>query len=339
MEESWEGDEQETLYEHQRWVVDPGQAILRIDKFLSHRMENTSRNRIQKAADAGFLLVNQAPVKSNYRVKPGDVVSLSFPTPPFSGELQAEDLPLDILFEDAHLMVINKAAGMVVHPGVGNHSGTLVNALLHHFKSLPGMEAHRPGLVHRLDKDTSGVMVIAKTEEAMTMLAKQFFERTSRRRYLALIWGTPKEEKGSIVGHIGRDPKNRQHFTVFPDGREGKHAVTHYELVESLGFVSLVHCRLETGRTHQIRAHMKHIGHPLFNDERYGGNGILKGTTFTKYRQFVQNCFKVLPRQALHARTLGFEHPVTGKFLTFESELPQDFVACIEKWRSYTNAL
>ncbi|MDA0931492.1 MAG: RluA family pseudouridine synthase [Bacteroidetes bacterium] len=335
MEESWEGDEQETLYEHQRWVVDPGQAILRIDKFLSHRMENTSRNRIQKAADAGFLLVNQAPVKSNYRVKPGDVVSLSFPTPPFSGELQAEDLPLDILFEDAHLMVINKAAGMVVHPGVGNHSGTLVNALLHHFKSLPGMEAHRPGLVHRLDKDTSGVMVIAKTEEAMTMLAKQFFERTSRRRYLALIWGTPKEEKGSIVGHIGRDPKNRQHFTVFPDGREGKHAVTHYELVESLGFVSLVHCRLETGRTHQIRVHMKHLGHPLFNDPFYGGNAVLRGENSGSYKSFVQNCFQCIPGQGLHAEMLGFQHPATGEMMEFSAEPPEGMRELLQRWRNF----
>ncbi|MDA0309215.1 MAG: RluA family pseudouridine synthase [Bacteroidetes bacterium] len=335
MEESWEGDEQETLYEHQRWVVDPGQAILRIDKFLSHRMENTSRNRIQKAANAGFLLVNQAPVKSNYRVKPGDVVSLSFPTPPFSGELQAEDLPLDILFEDAHLMVINKAAGMVVHPGVGNHSGTLVNALLHHFKSLPGMAEHRPGLVHRLDKDTSGVMVIAKTEEAMTMLAKQFFERTSRRRYLALIWGTPKEEKGSIVGHIGRDPKNRQHFTVFPDGREGKHAVTHYELVESLGFVSLVHCRLETGRTHQIRVHMKHLGHPLFNDPFYGGNAVLRGENSGSYKSFVQNCFQCIPGQGLHAEMLGFQHPATGEMMEFSAEPPEGMRELLQRWRNF----
>lgn len=335
MEESWDGEEQETLYEHQRWVVDPGQAIVRIDKFLSNRMEQTSRNRIQKAADAGFLFVNQKPVKSNYRIKPGDTISLSFPTPPFSGELQAEDLPLHILFEDEHLMVINKAAGMVVHPGVGNHSGTLVNALLHHFRQLPGKEAERPGLVHRLDKDTSGVMVVAKTDEAMTHLARQFFERSSRRRYLAMVWGIPDPAEGSIQGHIGRDPKNRQHFTVFPDGRDGKHAVTHYSVVEPLGYVSLIHCRLETGRTHQIRVHMRHIGHPLFNDPFYGGDAVLRGENSGSYKSFVQNSFACIPGQALHAEMLGFQHPHSGEMLEFTAAPPLGLQELIDRWRQF----
>ena len=335
MEESWDGEEQETLYEHQRWVVDPGQAIVRVDKFLSNRMEQTSRNRIQKAADAGFLFVNQKPVKSNYRIKPGDTISLSFPTPPFSGELQAEDLPLHILFEDEHLMVINKAAGMVVHPGVGNHSGTLVNALLHHFRQLPGKEAERPGLVHRLDKDTSGVMVVAKTDEAMTHLARQFFERSSRRRYLAMVWGIPDPAEGSIQGNIGRDPKNRQQFTVFPDGRDGKHAVTHYSVVEPLGYVSLIHCRLETGRTHQIRVHMRHIGHPLFNDPFYGGDAVLRGENSGSYKSFVQNSFACIPGQALHAEMLGFQHPNSGEMLEFTAAPPLGLQELIDRWRQF----
>ena len=335
MEESWDEDEQETLYEHQRWVVDPGQAIVRIDKFLSNRMEQTSRNRIQKAADAGFLFANEKPVKSNYRIKPGEIVSLSFPTPPFSGKLQAEDLPLHILYEDAHLMVINKAAGMVVHPGVGNHSGTLVNALLHHFRQLPGQSAERPGLVHRLDKDTSGVMVIAKTEEAMTHLARQFFERSSRRRYLALVWGTPNPPQGSVQGHIGRDPKNRQHYTVFADGSEGKHALTHYSVIEPLGYVSLIHCRLETGRTHQIRVHMKHIGHPLFNDPFYGGNAVLRGENSGSYKSYVQNSFACIPGQALHAEMLGFQHPESGETMEFTANPPSGMQDLIERWRQF----
>ncbi len=300
-----------------------------------NRIENASRNRIQAAAKAGQIHVNQSPVKSNYKVKSGDRVQVLFSHPPYENLLVAEDLPLDIVYEDDSLVVINKAAGMVVHPGHGNYSGTLVNALLHHFEKLPQNAQQRPGLVHRIDKDTSGLLVVAKTETAMTHLAQQFFDKTSEREYLALVWGRMEEESGTVEGHIGRHPKNRLQMTVYPEGEHGKPAVTHFRVVEPLGYVTLISCRLETGRTHQIRAHMKHIGHTLFNDARYGGDVLLKGTAFTKYKQFVDNCFQQLPRQALHAKTLGFIHPATGQKMVFEAPLPDDFSGVLERWRHY----
>lgn len=334
MEENEEQFEEE-LYEHKRITVDPGQAVLRVDKFLTIRLEKTSRNRIQKAADAGCLQVNGVAVKSNYKVKPGDVVSLVFPTPPQDHSLEPEDIPLDVLYQDDHLLVINKPAGMVVHPGVGNYSGTLVNALLHHVRHLPGGDEQRPGLVHRLDKDTSGVMVIARTEEAMTHLAAQFFHRTIQRRYLALCWGLPDPDNGTITGNIGRDQNNRQLYKVYPEGDFGKHAVTHYETIEPLGFVSLIRCRLETGRTHQIRVHLKFKGHPLFNDPFYGGDRILRGVDTTKYKQFIKNCLALIPGQALHAESLAFVHPATGEEMSFKTDPPPGFVEILEKWRRY----
>lgn len=323
------------LFEHHKFVAAKGQEPLRVDKFLMNFIENATRNKIQQAAKQGHIWVNDAIVKQNYKVKAGDEVKVMFEHPPYEFLLTPEDIPLDILFEDETLLVINKPAGMVVHPGHGNYSGTLINALVHHFENLPKNSSDRPGLVHRIDKDTSGLLVIAKTEQAMTHLAKQFFEKTSEREYLALVWGSPESEEGTIEGHIGRNPKNRLQMMVFPDGDQGKEAITHYKVVERLGYVTLVSCRLETGRTHQIRAHMKYIGHTLFNDGRYGGDKILKGTTFTKYKQFVENAFKILPRQALHAKTLGFEHPKTGEMMRFDSELPEDMANCIEKWRGY----
>ena len=329
--------EAEALHEHYAFEAAKGQEPLRVDLFLMNFIEHATRSKIQAAAKNGNIWVNEKLVKQNYKVKPYDVVKVLFEHPPYEQLLVAEAIPIEVIYEDDQVVVVNKPAGMVVHPGHGNYSGTLLNALMHHFNGLPLNADNRPGLVHRIDKDTSGLLVVAKTASALVHLTRQFFEKTSKREYVALVWGTFEEEAGTIEGAIGRSLKNRLQMDVFEDGTYGKPAVTHYEVMESFRYVSLVKCVLETGRTHQIRAHMKHIGHPLFNDERYGGNGILKGTTFTKYKQFVQNCFKVLPRQALHARTLGFEHPVTGKFLTFESELPQDFVACIEKWRSYTN--
>lgn len=332
-----EDDEQEELYEHFRLVVDKGQDLLRIDKFLHNRLENTSRNKIQNAAAAGNILVNDVPVKSNYKVKPRDVISIVMAQPPRDKTIIPEDIPLNIVYEDDDVVVINKEAGMVVHPGYGNYTGTLVNALAYHFGKLPSMQAEtpRPGLVHRLDKDTSGIMVMAKTEYAMTHLAKQFFDRTTKRVYLALVWGNFDEDEGTITGHIGRSPKNRKMMTVVPDGEYGKHAVTHYRVIERFNYVTLVECRLETGRTHQIRVHFQYIKHPLFNDELYGGNKILKGTTFNKYKQFIQNCFTILPRQALHAKSLGFVHPTTRKELFFDSELPDDMQQALEKWRRY----
>ena len=323
------------LYEHFSFTADPGQEPLRVDKFLMNRIENATRNKIQQAAKAGSIVVNENPVKSNYRVKGGDKVKVLFHHPPYENLLVAEALPLDIVFEDDALVVINKPAGMVVHPGHGNYSGTLVNGLLHHFQNLPTNSNERPGLVHRIDKDTSGLLVVAKTEVAMTHLAKQFFDKTSEREYLALVWGDPNEDKGTITGHIGRHPKNRLQMAVFPEGDQGKPAITHYEVVERLRYVCLVTCQLETGRTHQIRAHMKHIGHTLFNDARYGGDVLLKGTHFSKYKQFVDNCFKILPRQALHARTLGFVHPYTNKFMQFEAPVPEDMALAIQKWQHY----
>lgn len=325
------------MYEHFRFVADKGQQLLRVDKFLVARLEKSSRNRVQQAADAGCILVNGRPVKSNYRVKPLDVVSVVMDRPRYEFEVVAEDIPLDIVYEDAEVLVVNKPAGLVVHPGHGNYSGTLVNALAWHFKDNPDYDVNDPrmGLVHRIDKDTSGLLVVAKTPDAKTNLGRQFFEKTTRREYVAVVWGAPDPPVGVIVGHVGRNPKDRLQMAVFPDGSQGKHAVTHYEVLENLGYVSVVRCRLETGRTHQIRVHMKHIGHPLLADARYGGDEILRGERTAKYRQFVENCFKICPRQALHARTLGFVHPVTGREMFFTSEIPADMTAMLERWRVY----
>ena len=329
----------DSLHEHYSFEASKGQEPLRVDKFLMNFIENATRNKIQAAAKEGNIWVNQKPVKSNYKVKAGDKVQVMFEHPPYENLLVPEDIPLDIIYEDEVLLVVNKPAGMVVHPGHGNYSGTLVNALLYHFKDLPLNSDSRPGLVHRIDKDTSGLLVVAKMAEAMTHLSRQFFDKTSTREYIALAWGVFSEASGTIEGHIGRSLKNRLQMDVFEDESFGKPAITHYKVLEDLRYVSLIQCQLETGRTHQIRAHMKHIGHPLFNDERYGGDKILKGTTFTKYKQFVDNCFKLLPRQALHAKTLGFEHPITKKVLTFNTDLPEDFTACLEKWRAYVGAI
>jgi len=325
------------LYEHYSFTAEKGQAPLRVDKFLMNFIENATRNKIQQAAKAGNIFVNDTAVKSNYKVKANDVVRVLFEHPPHEYLLVGEDIPITIVYEDDHLLVVNKPAGMVVHPGHGNYEGTLINALIFHFENLPKNSNDRPGLVHRIDKDTSGLLVVAKTEDAMNHLSNQFAEKTSEREYLALVWGNVEEEEGRIEGNIGRHPKNRLQNTVYEgdDAVKGKPAVTHYKVLERFGYVTLVSCRLETGRTHQIRVHMKHIGHTLFNDERYGGDKILKGTSFTKYKQFVDNCFKILPRQALHAKTLGFEHPSTGKWISFSSEIPEDITQCIEKWRAY----
>ena len=326
------------LYEHHSFVADKGQAPLRIDKYLMNRIENATRNKIQAAAKDGSIYVNGTPVKSNYKVKPLDKIRVLLAHPPYEYLLTPEDIPLDVVYEDDQLLVVNKSAGMVVHPGHGNYSGTLINALIFHFENLPNNSSERPGLVHRIDKDTSGLLVIAKTEQAMTHLSKQFFNKTSEREYVAIVWGNIDEEEGTIEGHIGRHPRNRLQNTVFvgDDEEKGKPAVTHFKVIERLGYVTLVACKLETGRTHQIRVHMKHIGHTLFNDERYGGERILKGTTFSKYKQFVDNCFKILPRQALHAKTLGFVHPTTGEQMRFNSPIPEDMQQCIEKWRHYS---
>lgn len=336
-DESEDEPEEGALYEHYNVIVDPGQSLMRIDKFLSDRLKHASRSRLQAAADAGSILVNKVSVKSSYKVKPGDEISIVMDHPRHELKIIPEDIPLNIVYEDDSLIVINKPAGLVVHPGHGNYTGTLVNALAFHFKDLPlfNTDDPRPGLVHRIDKNTSGLLVVAKTLEAKVNLARQFFDKTTKRRYMALVWGEMENDEGTITGNIGRSPKNRQVFTVFSDGEHGKHAVTHYKVIERLGYVSLVECHLETGRTHQIRVHMKHIGHPLFNDDNYGGDQILRGTTFTKYKQFVANCFQILPRQALHAQMLGFIHPATKEEMIFESELPEDFTAVIEKWRNY----
>ena len=328
----------EELFEHHRIVVDKGQQVMRIDKYLVNRLVNTSRSKVQAAAEAGNILVNEQAVKSNYKIKPEEIISIVLPHPPRDTEILPENIPLDVVFEDEHILVINKNAGLVVHPGVGNYTGTLINALYYYFRDLPMFQTGnmRPGLVHRLDKNTSGILLIAKTELSLNRLAKQFYDRTTSRKYLALVWGSLDEEEGRIEGHIGRDLRDRKKMTVFSDGSQGKPAVTHYKLLERLGYLSLVECQLETGRTHQIRVHFKHIRHPLFNDETYGGDQILKGTTFTKYKQFVQNCFQVLPRHALHAKSLGFEHPDSGEKMFFDSELPEDMTQVIEKWRRYT---
>ncbi len=325
------------LYEHHRIAADKGQEPLRVDKFLLNRLEGTSRNKIQQAAEDGFIMVNDKAVKSNYKVKPFDVVTVMFTNPPREIELIPQDIPLNIVYEDDDVAVINKDAGMVVHPGYGNYEGTLVNALSFHFNNLPSNngDSTRPGLVHRIDKNTTGLMVIAKNENAMSSLSKQFFERTIDRRYNALVWGDFEEEEGCIEGNIGRSLKNRKVMTVFPEGDFGKVAKTHYKVLEKFGYVSLVECKLETGRTHQIRVHFQYIKHPLFNDFEYGGDKILKGTTFTKYKQFVENCFKLIPRQTLHAKSLAFTHPKTNKWMSFESELPADMQNVIEKWRNY----
>ena len=324
------------LYEHFRVVVDKGQAPIRIDKYLFERIVNSSRNRIQNAADAGFIMANGKPVKSSYKVKPLDVLTVMLDRPHYDNDIIAEDIPLDIVYEDDYLMVINKPAGLVVHPGCGNYHGTLVNAIAWHLKNVPSYDPNDPqvGLVHRIDKDTSGLLVVAKTPEAKTHLGLQFFNKTTKREYNALVWGVVEEDEGTVVGNIGRNPRDRMQMAVVPDD-QGKHAVTHYHVLERLGYVTLVKCVLETGRTHQIRVHMKHIGHVLFNDERYGGNEILKGTHFSKYKQFVNNCFDTCPRQALHAKTLGFVHPHTGKEMFFTSELPEDMTNLIERWRTY----
>jgi 23S rRNA pseudouridine1911/1915/1917 synthase len=329
--------EEGELFEHYRLTVDRGQSPVRIDKFLANRIDNASRSRIQAAADVGNILVNETSVKANYKVKPEDEIRIVMDYPRKELKIIPEDIPLNIEYEDDQLIVLNKPPGLVVHPGHGNYSGTLVNALAYYYKDLPLFKSEdpRPGLVHRIDKDTSGLMVVAKTEQAKNKLALQFYEKTSERRYQALVWGSLKEDSGTITGNIGRSLKNRQVFTVFPDEEYGKHAVTHYKVLKRMGYVSLVECRLETGRTHQIRVHMKHINHPLFNDSTYGGDQILRGTTFSKYKQFVHNCFKLLPRQALHAKTLGFVHPATGKKMQFNSELPEDMQIVIEKWENY----
>jgi len=330
-------EEQSELFEHFRFVADAGQSLLRIDKFLLHRLHDTSRTKIKAAADAGCILVNDRQVKANYKVKPSDVVVIMLSYPRKEYELIPEDIPLDVVYEDDTLLVVNKKAGMVVHPAYGNFTGTLVHALAFRYRQLEmfSQQDNRAGLVHRIDKDTSGLLVIAKTEKAKSHLGKQFFDKTSYRVYQALVWGIPKEREGTIDAPIARNPKNRQVMYIYPDGSQGKRAVTHYRTLEELGYISLVECRLETGRTHQIRIHMKHIGHPLFNDADYGGNQILKGTTFTKYRQFVENCFKILPRQALHAKELGFTHPETGQWMQFDSDLPADMAQVIDKWRAY----
>jgi 23S rRNA pseudouridine1911/1915/1917 synthase len=332
-----ESDEQQELFEHYRLKSDPGQSLLRIDKYLSDRIENTSRTRIQNAANAGNILVNNRPVKPNYKVKPGDIIQIVLPTPPREIELIPENIPLNIIYEDDDLLVVNKEPGMVVHPAYGNYTGTLVNALMWHFKDLPLFNTGetRPGLVHRLDKNTSGILVVAKNEYALNRLSRQFFERTTDRRYNALVWGIPDPPEGTITGNVGRNIKDRKIMQVFIDGDEGKPAVTHYKVLEDLGYISLIECKLETGRTHQIRVHLSYIKHPLFNDEEYGGDQILKGTTFTKYQQFIKNCFKILPRQALHAKSLAFDHPITGKRMSFDSDLPDDMQQVIDKWRKY----
>ena len=335
--EDLETDEQQ-LFEHWKVEVDMGQTPVRIDKFLAEKNPYQSRNRIQQAADSGFIHVNDKPVKSNYKVRPGDVITLILDRPKHDTSIVAEDIPLDIVYEDDALMVINKQAGMVVHPGAGNFTGTLINAVAWHLKDLESFDANDPevGLVHRIDKDTSGLLVVAKTADAKSALGKQFFNKTTHRSYNALVWGNLIDDEGTIEGNIARDPKNRLRMKVFsPDSGIGKNAVTHYRVIERFGYTTLVECILETGRTHQIRAHMKHIGHPLFADATYGGEQVLRGQRSSTYKAFIQNCFKLCPRQALHAKTLGFVHPLTGRQMDFDSEWPDDFSQLIAKWRGY----
>ena len=325
------------LFEHYDFKASSGQAPLRVDKFLMNFIENASRNKIQKAAENGNILVNDIAVKSSHKVKAGDRVSVVYTYPKQTNELIPQDIPINIHYEDDDILIVNKEAGMVVHPGFGNYDGTLVNALAFHFENLPNKSTeNRPGLVHRIDKNTSGILVIAKNDDSMLKLSKKFEERDLNRLYIALVWGDLKNESDTITGHIGRSLKNRKIMSVFPDGEYGKNAITNYRVVERYGYVTMVECKLETGRTHQIRAHFKHIGHPLFNDPEYGGDAILKGTTFTKYKQFIQNCFKICPRQALHAKSLEFKHPTTDKLVSFESDLPEDMALLVEKWRNYS---
>lgn len=335
---SAEEEEGYTLY---TIIVDPGQSPLRVDKFLVNRTEKISRNRIQQAAKAGGIRVDGVPVKANFKVKAGMEVAIVLPETPRTLTIEPEAIPLDIIYEDDTLSVINKPAGLVVHPGHGNYSGTLVNALLYHYQQLPDVSTDftRPGLVHRLDKDTSGLMVVAREEYAMTHLARQFFDRTTERTYVALVWGDFEESEGQIEGHIGRHERDRLKMDVFPEGDQGKYALTRYKVLKRFGYVTLVECKLATGRTHQIRVHMAHIGHPLFNDERYGGHHIVFGTVYTKYKQFIENCFRICPRQALHARSLGFEHPATGEWMQFETAMPQDMQDLIDKWERYAGHL
>jgi len=332
-----EEEQDDELFEHHRITADPKQSLIRIDKFLMDRLPNATRTKIQDGLHEGFIKVNDAAAKPNYKVRPNDVITVSLPQPPRDTEVVPENIPLNIVYEDDALLVINKPAGMVVHPAYQNWSGTLVNALAYHFQNLPHMPGNdgRPGLVHRIDKDTSGLLVIAKTEQALTALAKQFFDHTIERTYWAIVWGIPEPPQGTINVNVGRSLKDRRVTVAFPDGDMGRHAITHYKLLQDLRYVSVVECKLETGRTHQIRAHMKYLGHPLFNDAMYGGDQVVKGTVFSKYKQFVENCFEIIPRQALHAKTLGFVHPVTGDTLQFDSEIPDDFRKAIEKWENY----
>lgn len=335
-----DAQDQQDLFEHFHLDVDKGQTPVRIDKFITSKIQSISRSRVQSAADAGNILVNDTPVKSSYKVKPEDSISIVMAYPPREVDIEAEDIPLDIIYEDDDVVVVNKQVGMVVHPGHGNFSGTLVNALMHHLRHLPLFQSGevRPGLVHRIDRNTSGILVIAKTEHAMNHIARQFFERTTKRRYLALVWGDMQEDEGTIDAHIGRSIRDRKKMQVFPEGDQGKHAITHWKVIERLGYVTLIECRLETGRTHQIRAHFEYLRHPIFNDETYGGDSIVKGTTFTKYKQFIQNCFSICPRHALHARSLGFIHPTTGKQMYFETDIPEDMRQVIERWKTYTSS-
>lgn len=330
-------EQDDELFEHHRIVADAGQTLVRIDKFLMDRLPNVTRTKIQAGIHDEFVKVNDKSIKPNYKVHPGDVIVIALPEPPRDTDVKPENIPLNIVFEDEHILVINKAPGMVVHPAYQNWTGTLVNALAYHFQNLPQMPGNdgRPGLVHRIDKDTSGLLVIAKTEIALTQLAKQFFDHSIERRYWAIVWGEPDPAEGTINVNVGRSLKDRRVTTAFPEGDFGRHAITHYKVLQNLRYVSLIECKLETGRTHQIRAHMKYIKHPLFNDAMYGGSEVLKGTTFSKYKQFVDNCFKIIPRQALHAKSLGFIHPATKKWIQFESDLPEDFKEVIEKWEHY----
>jgi 23S rRNA pseudouridine1911/1915/1917 synthase len=331
-----QAEESSELFEHFRFVVDKGQTLLRIDKFLMAKLENATRNRVQNAAHAGNIMVNGKVVKPNYKVKPNDVISIVLGYPPRDTEIYPENIPFSIVYEDNDILLVNKTPGMVVHPGHGNFSGTLLNALVYYFQNSGQNIENKPFLVHRIDKDTSGILLVAKNELAQSKLARQFFDHTIDREYVALVWGNLTENEGIIEGFIGRDVRDRLVMKIYDDEEKGRHAVTHYKVLERFGYTTLVECRLETGRTHQIRAHLKHIGHPLFNDLLYGGNQILKGTTFTKYKQFVQNCFKLIPRQALHAKSLGFIHPSTGEYLFFDSAYPDDLDAVVKKWRSYS---
>src|SRR6478609_2245798 len=337
IEESITDEQDDELFEHHRVVADAGQTLIRIDKFLMDRLPNATRTKIQEGIHNGFVRVNEKPIKPNYKVHPADIITVAFPEPPRDTDVVPENIPLNIVYEDEYLLVVNKPAGMVVHPAYQNWSGTLVNALTYHFQNLPEMKGNvgRPGLVHRIDKDTSGLLVVAKTEKAMTALAKQFFDHSIERTYQAIVWGVPNPPQGTINVFVGRSLKDRRVTAAFPNSDFGRNAITHYKLLQDFRYVSLVQCNLETGRTHQIRAHMKYLGHPLFNDETYGGNEILRGTVFSKYKQFVEKCFKIIQRQALHAKTIGFIHPETNKFMQFDSELPADFKEALEKWEHY----